>query len=82
MVASELRWLPQSAADTALWSAIQTSLLDALKAGQPVPPSLVLWTKGVNSKHFLSELLLALAPLPVPVSAKDLEDLGCPQPGG
>lgn len=70
--------LSQSAVETVLLTVIQTALLDAFKAGQPVPTSVVLWTKGANLVRYLSAVVLAMSPLPIPVVVKDLEDINCP----
>ncbi|KAL9977093.1 hypothetical protein ACROYT_G014462 [Oculina patagonica] len=70
--------LPQCAAETALLTFLQDSLLNAFEVGHPVPTSIVLWTKGRDMQSHFTMLALALAPLPVPVLVRNLEDLDCP----
>jgi len=69
--------LPQCAAKTALFTFLQDTLLNTLEVGNPVPTSIVLWTKGREMVDVFSTLALALAPLPVPVLVKNLEDFDC-----
>lgn len=70
--------LPQCAVETALLTFLQDALLNALEVGHPVPTSIVLWTEGHEMLTRFSTLSLALAPLPVPLLVKNLEDLDCP----
>ena len=69
--------LPQCAAETALLPFLQDALLNAFEVGQPVPSSIVLWAKELQSQLHLSTLAPFLLPVPVLVK-KNLEDLDCP----
>lgn len=70
--------LPQCAVETALLTFVQDALLNAFEAGHPVPNSIVLWTKGHDMLMRFSALALQLAPLPLPLLVRNLEDLDCP----
>lgn len=70
--------LPQRAVETALLTFLQDALLNESEVGHPVPTSIVLWTEGHEMLTRFSTLSLALAPLPVPLLVKNLEDLDCP----
>jgi len=57
---------------------LQDALLNAFEVGHPVPTSTVLWTKWRVMVNVFSTLALALVPLLVLVSVKNLVDLDFP----
>ena len=64
--------LPQCAVETVILTFLQDALLDAAEVGNPVPPSIIIWTKGRNQERLFSSYLLAVQPLPMPIIVRNL----------
>lgn len=69
--------LPQAAASTVLFHAIQDSLFQLLENASAMPASLVLWTKGAAKTQF-TRTLVAQTVLTIPIFVRNLEELDCP----
>lgn len=67
--------LPQSAASTVIFHAIQDSLLQILEDGAAYPGQILIWTKGSAKAQYIASLL---GGSPVPITVRNLEEVECP----
>ena len=57
---------------------IQDTLLDWMEAGNTVPATIILWTKGLQKLHLFANLLNNIHFLGLRINLQNLEDLQCP----
>ena len=72
--------LPQCAVDVALLIFLQDTFLSLFEQGEPVPAIVAIvtiWTKGLQKVNILTELVLGLPNLAVPIIVRSLEDVEC-----